>query len=65
LNRPLDASDPEQAVSSEHGLGIGLQIVRQIVEGHGGTVEVTSASNAGTSIAIRLPSSRFRRGAGE
>jgi len=50
--RQADAS-----ASRRHGgLGLGLAIVRQIVELHGGTVSVDSAgTNKGTTFEIRLP----------
>jgi signal transduction histidine kinase len=37
------------------GAGLGLSIVKQIVESHGGTIEVASASGEGTQFAILLP----------
>ena len=37
------------------GLGLGLTIVRTIVEGHGGTVSVDSAPGAGASFTVLLP----------
>jgi signal transduction histidine kinase len=37
------------------GTGLGLYIVRQIVEGHGGTIEVTSAAGQGTTFTVTLP----------
>jgi signal transduction histidine kinase len=36
-------------------LGLGLFIVREIVQAHGGTVEVSSAPNTGTRFLARLP----------
>jgi PAS domain S-box-containing protein len=37
------------------GLGLGLYIVRQIVEAHGGSVRVESESGQGSSFIVRLP----------
>ncbi|SMC82713.1 HAMP domain-containing sensor histidine kinase [Lentzea albidocapillata] len=37
------------------GSGLGLAIVRKLVEAHGGTVDVTSATGAGTTFRVRLP----------
>ncbi len=36
-------------------IGLGLYIVRQIVMAHGGTIDVQSSEEAGTSFTIRLP----------
>lgn len=47
----------ERAVSARHygGLGLGLFIVRSIVQAHGGRVQVASAIGEGTRICIELP----------
>jgi signal transduction histidine kinase len=47
----------ERAVSARHygGLGLGLYIVRTIVEGLGGRVTVTGEPNAGTTFNVFLP----------
>ena len=37
------------------GSGLGLAIVRDVVEAHGGGVEVTSAPGEGTTVTLRLP----------
>jgi two-component system, OmpR family, sensor kinase len=39
------------------GTGLGLSIVEAVVEGHGGTVEVSSQVGEGTTFTLRLPSS--------
>ena len=38
-----------------HGLGLGLFIVHEIIEEHGGRISVTSTPGAGTQFHIRLP----------
>jgi heavy metal sensor kinase len=43
---------------SERGLGLGLSLVKAIVEAHGGTVAVTSTPGAGSRFELRLPASR-------
>jgi two-component system, sensor histidine kinase FlrB len=40
------------------GTGLGLAIVKSVVEAHGGSIEVTSAENAGTCFTMTLPCSR-------
>jgi two-component system, OmpR family, sensor histidine kinase BaeS len=37
------------------GSGLGLAIARDLVQAHGGTIEVTSPPGAGTTFRIRLP----------
>ena len=43
------------------GTGIGLAIVRQIAEAHGGTLSVASAAGAGTVFTLSLPREGGRR----
>jgi signal transduction histidine kinase len=37
------------------GAGLGLPITRQIIEQHGGTIDIASPPEGGTAVAIRLP----------
>jgi signal transduction histidine kinase len=52
----------ERAVSSRHfgGLGLGLWIVRQIVDAHGGAITVESRPGKGAEFAVRLPLAPLR-----
>jgi PAS domain S-box-containing protein len=47
----------QRAVPAQHfgGLGLGLYVARQIVEAHGGSIEVASAEGAGATFTVRLP----------
>jgi signal transduction histidine kinase len=42
-------------VREREGTGLGLVIVRRIVEAHGGAIEVTSDEGKGTTVTVRLP----------
>jgi PAS domain S-box-containing protein len=46
-------ADPES--SKTRGLGLGLSIVKQIVEDHSGTIEVISSPGKGTTVSVQLP----------
>jgi signal transduction histidine kinase len=48
--------DPyKRAASSHGGVGLGLYIVEQIARAHGGSVQVTSTADVGTTFEIRIP----------
>ncbi len=53
----------ERAVSDRHygGLGLGLWIVRQIVEGLGGSIRVESEAGKGSTFTVLLPKARPKR----
>ena len=54
----------ERAVSTHQfgGLGLGLYVSREIVEAHGGTIELSSAPGAGTTFVVDLPRSPPSKG---
>jgi signal transduction histidine kinase len=41
--------------TKKRGTGLGLTLTQQIVAGHGGTIELSSAPGAGTTFTVRLP----------
>jgi signal transduction histidine kinase len=45
-------------VSEVRSVGLGLYIVDQVVRAHGGSVEVESTAEAGTTFSVRLPRAR-------
>ncbi len=45
----------ERADFKTHGLGLGMGIVKQIIEDHGGEIVVTSSPGEGTTVAFSLP----------
>jgi signal transduction histidine kinase len=53
----------ERAVSDRHygGLGLGLWIVRQIVDAFGGTIQVESQAGAGSTFTVLLPRAAQKR----
>jgi two-component system, sensor histidine kinase and response regulator len=53
LFAPFRARGTKRAASE--GLGLGLFIVEQIVVAHGGTINVTSSADEGTTFKLRLP----------
>ena len=45
----------EEGVRGEAALGLGLPLTRQFIEAHGGTVELQSRKNKGTTVTMTLP----------
>jgi two-component system sensor histidine kinase/response regulator len=45
----------QERLNRTRGLGLGLYIVRHIVEAHGGTVTVSSSEESGTAFVVKLP----------
>lgn len=60
--RLSDIWEPFKTFGKRNGHGLGLAIVRQIVEAHGGTIHVASTIGQGTSFTLRLPTGRAERG---
>src|SRR5699024_6185094 len=52
---PLYRADQARSKRDEHGTGLGLSITKQIIEKHGGDVQVFSAEDIGTCVICRLP----------
>ena len=48
-------NDSGDVKTPNDGIGLGLTIVRQLVEAHGGEVSATSDEKSGTTIKFRLP----------
>ena len=48
-------TDGSATSGSTESLGLGLYIVERIVTAHGGTIDVTSSDQAGTTFTVRLP----------
>ena len=48
----------KHASEEREGTGLGLTIVHQIVEEHGGTIEVQSEAGRGTTFFVNLPTKR-------
>ena len=47
--------------TKKHGTGLGLFVLRRIVEGHGGRVAVESAVGEGTTFRVELPVEEGRK----
>jgi two-component system cell cycle sensor histidine kinase PleC len=55
--QPFEQSDSHLARKAQ-GTGLGLPLVRQLVERHGGTVRMSSEAGIGTEVVIELPAER-------
>ena len=56
LFEPLKGTDGEdQARAQRRSVGLGLFIVKQVVDAHGGKARIASSREAGTTVSIRLP----------
>lgn len=54
----VEASHPGHGhAETGGGIGLGLYIARRMAEAHGGTVDVESSAEAGTTFSMRLPRS--------
>ncbi len=47
----------------DHGIGLGLAVVKQIVDGHGGKIRVTSSDTGGARFEVRIPAKGSRTAA--
>jgi len=56
--RVFDRFETHTAGSRHHGVGLGLSIVRSLVELHGGTVRIESVAGRGTAVACAFPLER-------
>jgi PAS domain S-box-containing protein len=55
IERIFERYEQGTSARGRGGLGLGLYIVRQIVEAHGGTVRVESQAGAGSTFKVELP----------
>ncbi|GGE32716.1 two-component sensor histidine kinase [Agaricicola taiwanensis] len=55
IDRMFDRFESRTNGSRHRGVGLGLPLVRSLVELHGGTVEIMSAQNKGTTVICRFP----------
>ncbi|MEO5860782.1 MAG: HAMP domain-containing sensor histidine kinase [Pyrinomonadaceae bacterium] len=55
FNPLVQLSSKENRYDPSTGVGLGLYIAQEIVQGHGGTIHVTSSETEGTIFTVRLP----------
>lgn len=52
---PLFQADEARSKKDSHGTGLGLSITKQMIDKHGGDVQIFSEGNIGTCVICRLP----------
>lgn len=52
---PFFKEDASRGIASKHGFGLGLSIVADIVQGHGGRIELQDNQPSGLVVTIDLP----------
>ncbi|MGQ0455433.1 MAG: ATP-binding protein [Hyphomicrobium sp.] len=55
LGRVFQRFESRSQGSKHRGAGLGLSIAKSLVELHGGTIEIDSMENEGTSVTVRIP----------
>ncbi|MEX2123168.1 MAG: HAMP domain-containing sensor histidine kinase [Woeseia sp.] len=55
FRRSAAKDDDDAPYLANNHVGLGLYVVNQIAEAHGGSVEITSEAKAGTTFTMRLP----------
>ncbi len=55
IDRVFQRFESRSQGSKHRGAGLGLSIVRSLVELHGGTVEIKSEESRGTTVTVRIP----------
>jgi signal transduction histidine kinase len=55
FRRPAAEYDDDAHYLDSNHVGLGLYVVNQMAEAHGGSVEVDSKAQAGTTVTMRLP----------
>lgn len=54
----------ERATTMAHGTGVGLTVVKELVDAHGGRIAIESAPGVGTAVTVHLPALQGDAGAG-